>query len=318
MIDSISVAASSPTSKRLQQVLKNLLSNAFKFTEQGGVRLNVSAAAAAGRPITRSLSQASRVVAFEVTDTGIGIPPEKQKIIFEAFQQADASTSRKYGGTGLGLAISRELATPARRRNPAAQRARHGQHLHALPAAQLCRRRPAAPRSRRPPDRATARAPQVAIERTVEQIPDDRMDHPARRLHPAHRRGRSALCAHPGRSRARQGLQGAAWPCAAPTRWSWPSSTSRPRSRSTSSCPTCSAGPCSASSSRTRSTRHIPVQIVTLDEDRQHGLARGAFSFVTKPTTSEGISRRADAGSRTSPSRGASACWSSRTMPPSS
>ena len=64
-------------------------------------------------------------------------------------------------------------------------------------------------------------------------------------------------------------------------------------------------------------TRHIPVQIVTLDEDRQHGLARGAFSFVTKPTTPEGISRRRSPGSRNSPSRGASGCWSSRTMRPS-
>src|SRR5438309_2987782 len=98
-------------SKRLQQVLKNLLSNAFKFTAQGGIRLNISTALggwSAGHPILR---QSPAVVAFEVTDTGIGIPLEKQKIIFEAFQQADASTSRKYGGTGLGLAISRELAT---------------------------------------------------------------------------------------------------------------------------------------------------------------------------------------------------------------
>ena len=81
---------------RLKQVLKNLLANAFKFTRQGTVRLRIA-------------PQAVGSVRFSVTDTGIGISPDKQQLIFEAFQQADGTTSRQYGGTGLGLSISREL-----------------------------------------------------------------------------------------------------------------------------------------------------------------------------------------------------------------
>ncbi|HKO34945.1 MAG TPA: HAMP domain-containing protein, partial [Pyrinomonadaceae bacterium] len=96
--------------QRLQQILMNLLSNAFKFTEQGNVVLKVSPAPSDEKYYLEALNRATDIIAFSVSDTGIGIPAEKQRIIFEAFQQADGTTSRKYGGTGLGLSISREIA----------------------------------------------------------------------------------------------------------------------------------------------------------------------------------------------------------------
>ncbi len=96
--------------QRLNQILKNLLSNSFKFTEKGEVKLRIYEARKTWKAGTPTLDNASKVVAFAISDTGIGIPQEKQNIIFEAFQQAEGSTSRKYGGTGLGLSISRGLA----------------------------------------------------------------------------------------------------------------------------------------------------------------------------------------------------------------
>ncbi|MEH2502506.1 HAMP domain-containing protein/CheY-like chemotaxis protein/signal transduction histidine kinase [Bradyrhizobium sp. AZCC 1578] len=275
-------------SKRLQQVLKNLLSNAFKFTAEGGVKLNVSAALGGWSAEHPILNHAPAVVAFDVTDTGIGIPLEKQKLIFEAFQQADAGTSRKYGGTGLGLAISRELASLL-----------GGEiHLRSAPGKgstfvlylPLHYSGPTvAPRS--PASSAFTPAPalQATQERAVEQLPDDRLDlapgdnilliveddpHYARVLIDLARdKGFKVLVA----SRGAEALELAKQfqPTAVsldvflPDMLGWTVLSQLKHSPL---------------------TRHIPVQIITLDEDRQHALARGAFSFVNKPTTTEGVS----------------------------
>jgi signal transduction histidine kinase len=94
---------------RVKQVLKNLLANAFKFTKSGGVTLRVAPAASGWSPGNARLNSAPSVIEFSVADTGIGIPQDKQEIVFDAFQQVDGTTSRHYGGTGLGLSISREI-----------------------------------------------------------------------------------------------------------------------------------------------------------------------------------------------------------------
>jgi CheY-like chemotaxis protein/two-component sensor histidine kinase len=273
-------------SKRLQQVLKNLLSNAFKFTAQGGVRLNVALALggwSVGHPV---LSQASAVVTFEVTDTGIGIPSEKQKIIFEAFQQADASTSRKYGGTGLGLAISRELASllggEINLRSAPDTGSSFTLYLPLKYVGSTTAPRPAAAT-------AAPAMPVVTVERTIEQIPDDRLEvqpgdpilliveddpHYARILIDLARdKGFKVLLAMRGDDALDLAKQyqptAVSLDVFLPDMLGWN---------------------VLSQLKQNALTRHIPVQIITLDEDRQHGLARGAFSFVTKPTTREGIS----------------------------
>jgi hypothetical protein len=96
--------------RRLQQVLRNLLSNAFKFTKQGGVALRIVPAASGWTPGQPRLEGAREVVAFSVSDTGIGIPESRQTVIFEAFHAGDGSTAGEFAGSGLGLSISKALA----------------------------------------------------------------------------------------------------------------------------------------------------------------------------------------------------------------
>jgi HAMP domain-containing protein/CheY-like chemotaxis protein/signal transduction histidine kinase len=278
--------------KRLQQVLKNLLSNAFKFTERGGVKLSISKAAGGWSADHPTLSRAPAVVAFEVTDTGVGIPLEKQKIIFEAFQQADASTSRKFGGTGLGLAISRELSNllggeiqlkslpgqgstftlylPLNYVGPIEQAQPENRSRRNAPAAQIGHGKLGTMPEERVPDDRTLLEPGDRILLIVEDDPTfARMVADMARDH-----GLKALIAHKGAE------------ALALAREYQPSAVSLdiflPDMLGWSVLSQLKQDPL---------TRHIPVQIVTLEDDRQHGLARGAFSFITKPSSTEGLEK---------------------------
>jgi CheY-like chemotaxis protein/HAMP domain-containing protein len=269
-------------SKRLQQVLKNLLSNSFKFTAQGGVKLNIYRATSgwsADHPVLNNGS----VVAFAVSDTGVGIPPEKQRIIFEAFQQADASTNRKYGGTGLGLAISRELShllggEIQLRRTPETG----STFTLYLPTRYVGARtisRPVIPMAMVP-----ALAEDQPLEMPIEQVADDRLDitpgdatlliveddpHYVRIIADlAHDKGLRVLVAMRGND------------ALALAREYQPTAVSLDVF-----LPDMLGWTVLNQLKQNPETRHIPVQVVTLDEDRQHGLARGAFSFVNKPST---------------------------------
>ncbi|MGZ8443444.1 MAG: response regulator, partial [Candidatus Binatia bacterium] len=274
-------------SKRLQQVLKNLLSNAFKFTAQGGVHLAVTTAAGGWSADHPVLKQAPGVVAFEVTDTGIGIAAEKQRLIFEAFQQADASTSRKYGGTGLGLAISRELATllggEIRLHSVLGQGSTFTLYLpmtYSEPAGTLWRRGGFVEPVSVPALSVTTASPEI--------IPDDRAiiaegdpvlliieddPHYARVLLGLARdkgfKGLVATRGNIGLDLAREYKPAAiTLDIFLPDMLGWTVLNNLKRDAA---------------------TRHIPVQIISLEEEQRHGLAHGAFSYMVKPVTTEGI-----------------------------
>lgn len=265
-----------------------MLSNAFKFTAHGGVRLAVTAAAGGWNADHPVLKQATGVVAFEVTDTGIGIAPEKQRLIFEAFQQADASTSRKYGGTGLGLAISRELATllggEIRLNSVLGQGSAFTLYLpmtYSEPVAGALWRRSGFAEPVSVPALSVMAA-------TPEIIPDDRAiiaegdpvlliieddPHYARVLLGLARdkgfKGLVATRGNIGLDLAREYKPAAiSLDIFLPDMLGWTVLNNLKRDPS---------------------TRHIPVQIISLEEEQRHGLAHGAFSYMVKPVTTEGI-----------------------------
>ncbi|MCK9992154.1 MAG: hypothetical protein Dbin4_00674 [Alphaproteobacteria bacterium] len=274
--------------KRLQQVLKNLLSNAFKFTDQGGVRLSVSAVEPGFSASHPMLQQTRQIVAFEVTDTGIGIPPEKQKLVFEAFQQADASTSRRYGGTGLGLAISRELSNLL----GGEIRLRSSPNVGSTFTLYLPVKYMGPEVARRIQGDAASNAPAWPIEKPailpVEQVADDRdIIKPgdaslliveddilyARVLAGIARNiGFKVIVTSSGVEALH--LAGEYLPSAITLDVSLPDML---------------GWTVLGQIKKASRIRHIPVLMITLDEDRQYGLARGAFAFLTKPASSESI-----------------------------
>jgi HAMP domain-containing protein/CheY-like chemotaxis protein/signal transduction histidine kinase len=279
-------------SKRLLQVLKNLLSNAFKFTEHGGVRLHVGIATGGWSNDHPTLSQAPSVVELSVSDTGIGIPPEKQRIIFEAFQQADAGTARKFGGTGLGLAISRELAhllggeirlssiagsgstftlyLPLSYIGPAYSRVGTGQSPATAAAATAAFQPVVLPKVRPEeiPDDREALQPEDAILLVVEDDP-----HYARILIDlARAQGFKVLLARTGADALTLARK------------------HRPTAVSLDVfLPDMLGWTVLNQLKRNPETRHIPVQILTIEDERQYGLERGAFSFITKSVTTDGL-----------------------------
>ncbi len=273
--------------KRLQQILKNLLSNAFKFTAHGQVAMQVRPATEGWSYEHPVLTRAPHVIALSITDTGIGIAPEKQRIIFEAFQQADAGTSRKYGGTGLGLAISRELATLLGGEIRLASTPGQGSTFtlflplnYTGPASATT-----SPTAANAPIVLPPALPVLPVARE-ESIPDDRNSiasgdltlliveddpHYARILLGLARdkgfKGIVALRGAQALTLARQYEPTAiTLDIFLPDMLGWTVLNNLkldPR------------------------TRHIPVQIISLEGERQHGLSHGAFNYLIKPVTTE-------------------------------
>jgi CheY-like chemotaxis protein/HAMP domain-containing protein/signal transduction histidine kinase len=277
--------------KRLQQILKNLLSNAFKFTAQGRVSLTARPAQGGWTQGHAVLDAAPTVIAFEVTDTGIGISPDKQRIVFEAFQQADAGTSRQYGGTGLGLAISREIAGllggELRLHSTVGEGSTFTLYLPLSYAGADSAHEARAARAHEraalvaPVSDETTQAPQQRLEDDrdvlVEGEPtlllvEDDVRYAAVLRDMARSKGFRVLVAHRGSEALRL------------VRDYRPSAISLDIF-----LPDMLGWTVLARLKQDSETRHIPVQIVTVEEERHQSIERGAFSYLAKPATTETI-----------------------------
>jgi CheY-like chemotaxis protein len=280
--------------KRLQQILKNLLSNAFKFTSHGQVVMRIQSALSGWSPDHPILRFMQSAIAIEVRDTGIGIAPEKQRLIFEAFQQADAGTSRKYGGTGLGLAISRELATllggEIKLISTPGQGSMFTLYLpttYTGPARALIQ--PAVGHAASPlAARGEGQMPVLAAAKVEEIVHDDRdvivdgdttlliVDddpHYSRvLLGLARDKGFKGLVAN--RGQAAIALAKQYRPTAITLDVFLPDMLGWTVLNNLKLDP---------------ATRHIPVQMLSVEEERQHGLSHGAFSYLVKPATTEDL-----------------------------
>jgi len=270
--------------KRLQQILKNLLSNAFKFTAHGRVAVKVSPATEGwtiGHPV---LSRATQVISFAISDTGIGIAAEKQKLIFEAFQQADAGTSRKYGGTGLGLSISRELTTLLGGEIRLHSTAGEGSTFTLFLPVVYTARNPEKSQS------AHAPLPMVLPTAREEVIPDDRDQ-----VQPG---DQSLLIVEddPHYARVLLGLaRGKGFKGIIAMRGNAALTLARQYQPTAITLdvflPDMLGWTVLNNLKVTPSTRHIPVQIISVEEERSNALAHGAFAYAVKPSTTEDLDK---------------------------
>jgi HAMP domain-containing protein/CheY-like chemotaxis protein/signal transduction histidine kinase len=265
--------------KRLQQILKNLLSNAFKFTAQGHVGIDVRLATEGWSPGHSVLNRAAKVVAFSISDTGIGIAQEKQKLIFEAFQQADAGTSRKYGGTGLGLAISRELANLLGGEIRLTSTPGEGSTFTLYLPLFYMETAPQAVKAASPVALPVAREEIISDDREIVEagdptllIVDDDPYYARILLGLAREKGFKGIVATRGNAAltlARQYQPTAiTLDIFLPDMLGWTVLNNLKLAAE---------------------TRHIPVLILSVEEERRHGLAHGAFSCMVKPATAEGL-----------------------------